>query len=526
MSKQSEQQWADGENLRMGRSGRAPDLNKNFNQSPQTVNPLGALPYLERPERQEAPVRESVTLGGLEFAVKPPEQSDGVRESLPSVPVVPHSEPVGLPRVKPPVPLPVALPASGPNVSLPGIESLPREPVVQNPVPVSDEVAPEPLVVQEQPVQEQEPELPVQEYESAESEVEIVPELPTRRVAPAGAGRPKKGEAPKNVQGPLLVVDEGFDDDNPAFGDSGTKREDVDYAFSSRNIRITPRDLDMIAFLARFRYAQGVQIARYVGSSRKSVDQRLTKLGKAGLLRREDISQGQGLWTPTAMGLAASDMDFAAIGSGKISPVTLAHTLGLVNLAISLEKGYENILGLADFGEMNRVNSAGVLVPGETLVSEREIRQSQARWKSYMVRTDMERAYMRALEDWRAGDVSLPSPEFEVGNEAMFILWATRAGRSDHIPDMVVTKPREFDGSPASLAIELELSVKPMKEWRRIMSTFAEDNSLYSHVHYFTHKKNIAQGLTDVAKSVGLVEQGRFTVHSYKPANGGKPFWG
>lgn len=350
-------------------------------------------------------------------------------------------------------------------------------------------------------------------------------EAPVKREPKKAKAKTKKLGSNSKPAGSTKSNDEGgWDEDNPAYEDAKTE---VNYNHSPRGIRITPRDLEIFVFLARFRYAQGSQLARYVGTSRKSLDQRLSKLGKAGLLRKETILSNQAVWTLTSAGLAVSDTDFPVIGSGKINPATLAHTLGLVNLAINLEKGVENILELDDFGSMNRVDPSGELVIGETVISEREIKQGQNRWKSYMTRTEMERAHMRAMQNWiEAGDLDAPSPESEVGNEPMLILWANRMEQKDHTPDLVVVKPRHDDGKPANIAIELELSSKPMATWERIMSSYAEDNSVYEQVHYFTHKRDIKRGVETAARRVGLTNQNRFHVHLYTPLVGSNPFWG
>lgn len=348
---------------------------------------------------------------------------------------------------------------------------------------------------------------------------------PNKTVAPKKAGSaPKRpsGSKLKNTQ-EALAQSHDWDEDNPAL--ESDEDSEAQYAFSAKGVRITARDLDMIRFLARFRYAQSAQLARYVGSSKKAIEQRLTRLGKARLIRREDLTRGQGLWTPTAWGLSTADLEFSVIGAGKISPVTVAHTLGLVNIGVELEAGRSNMLDLPDWGEVMRAGTDGQPVPGETLITEREIRSAMAYARTTMNRVDQERALMRALEDWRnSGNSGDESPELLPGNEGMLVLWSTRGNRGDHVPDLVVARPRNSDGTPASHAIELELTAKPDKEWERILTTYAQDRSVYASVHYFTHKKTIANRVSAIAHSMGLGD--RFFIHRYVPANGGLPFFG
>jgi hypothetical protein len=107
----------------------------------------------------------------------------------------------------------------------------------------------------------------------------------------------------------------------------------------------------------------------------------------------------------------------------------------------------------------------------------------------------------------------------------MFVIWATKSGRSDHVPDLVVAGARDKNGIPGNHAIELELNTKSTKEWERILRTFADAGDLYAHTHYFTHKRTISEALKKIAKDVGLGDD-RFSVHPYTPKQGGLPFWG
>jgi len=345
--------------------------------------------------------------------------------------------------------------------------------------------------------------------------------------SPKKTGRPKAGQVAPNKVAPLIQVgsDDSWDEDNPAFEDGEMESDEArQFVTASRGVRITERDIDIIRFLARFRYAHGIQVARYVNSSHRAIEQRLTKLGKAGLLRREDVTKGQALWTPTAWGLSAADLDYSAIGAGKISYVTIAHTLGLVNLGIELETGGENVLGLAGHPRRNRIKNR-TLITGETLITEREIRQAESRVKKALTRIDIEHMFRNSLAEWKANGSHGASPELVPGNEAMFVIWATKSGRSDHVPDLVVAGARDKNGVPGNHAIELELNTKSTKEWERILRTFADAGDLYAHTHYFTHKRTISEALKKIAKDVGLGDD-RFSVHPYTPKQGGLPFWG
>lgn len=327
---------------------------------------------------------------------------------------------------------------------------------------------------------------------------------------------------PRNLEPALIKNEEGWDEDNPAFEMEGAPEgeEAETLKKSGRGIRITERDIQIIHFLARYRFAAGSQMARYVRSSRKAVTQRLAALAKAGLIRKEEVTRGHTLWTPTMWGLSTVDLDFRPIAAG-ISPVTIGHTLGLVNIAIELETGGEDLLRVGP--QYNRVGEDGIMMLGENLVSEREIRQEESRLKKSVARVDYERALMKALRDWSPDEIS---PELEVGNEGMFIMWATRQGQKDHVPDLVVTRDRIDAQRGGNIAIELELNRKSKKEWERILASFKESEHIYQKVVYFTHKNSIASDLSEAATRVGLAQQGRFAVLPYQAKNGNLPFWG
>lgn len=284
------------------------------------------------------------------------------------------------------------------------------------------------------------------------------------------------------------------------------------------SLRVMPRDVEIVRLLARFRYGNDVQVARYVGASPKSVVQRLRRLAKAGFLRQDKITHGQILWTPTSAGMSMADVDFRPISEGGISMVTMAHTLGVLNVAVELETGQDNVLSFDPWPTINRRDALGRKVQGETLISEREVKTAIGRWNydSMLANQSVDSLFGAQYSEWEQGGRQGLSPELIPGNEGFFQV-------QGHLPDLVVARPRAADGSPRSVAVEMELSPKPVDEWRRVLSLFRMSN-IYDRVVYFTHKRNIAAGLTRVATELELGE--RFEVKHYEPRNQSLPFWG
>lgn len=356
------------------------------------------------------------------------------------------------------------------------------------------------------------------EVEMVEGEEEV--EVERVEVRPR---REKSAPAPRDTA--LIEVDEDWESepDDAALA----YRDDVMDTVSKRGLRIVPRDLEIIRFLARYRYAQSVQVARLVKTSDKAAGIRLSKLHKAGLIRKEEITRGQVIWTPLKSGLAIADVDFPALHAGKISIVTMGHELGLANIGVELEIGGDNILNEDGWPFYNRYSLMSNdslededMLLGENVLTTREIRSGQTRWNANKDRETLigERDDLLAL--WEPGE---RSPETNPDNAFMFAMYSANYG--DHIPDMVVARDRNADGSPNSIGIELELSPKPVREWVRILSNYAESN-MFGKVYYYTTKKSIADTLKRVNRQeVGLTDE-QFKVLRYRPRREGLPFWG
>lgn len=367
---------------------------------------------------------------------------------------------------------------------------------------------------------------PEPEPEGVEPEVvPVAPTLPTRGRLESHLRRPV------STPGQFVQADSDWDaaEDDVALERKERALDDV----AARGLRLTGRDVEIIRFLARYRYAAHHQVARYVGTSEKAASIRLHKLAAAKLMAKKEITHGRSVWTPTKNALAIADVDLPAVRVSDISFSTMAHELGLVNLGIELEIGGENVLEEDEWPKYNRIDEdaeysdddddpdrpAGRL-PGERVLTTRQIRSGQARWRKDVPREEIMREYEQRMRDWRPGD---PSPELLPGNEGMFLMYHDEYG--DHPPDMVVMRDRADDGSPGSIAIELELSHKPERELIRILKNFKE-SVLFDKLYYFCHKKSVAMSLVRVnEREVGIPES-KFRVMRYVPTKSKDPFWG
>jgi len=337
-------------------------------------------------------------------------------------------------------------------------------------------------------------------------------------------GRPSqnKTKIPDNIS--VRDWDDNTEDD-PIYGlgSDNDVKEKKNKPKTNQKLVLNERDYIMMSFMTRYRYCYSDQLARLVGAENKDIRARLTKLEKAGYIRREVITRNQDLWLTRKAGLQIIGSPYAAIQKGQVSTLYIQHTIGVGNLAVELEMGDggKNILGEEEFPKMNRYpygmynpgEEASVL--GEMTVTEREIRSANRVLRGGNQETTLDLKYKveAAVNDTTA-------PERLEGNEWMFVVY----GKGEHVPDLVVHRPRGENGKPAHIAIELELTAKDLPGWRRILKWYKEYGIMYDKVYYFTHSRTIATRLQKVIDELDLAE--RVIVRKYIPNNNRGPFWG
>lgn len=343
-----------------------------------------------------------------------------------------------------------------------------------------------------------------------------------------GGNKPKAREA-KKVDDVLSSGSWDDDDSETKYG-LGAEYEDEVIPQYGKGFHLTDRDIIIMRFLARYRYAYKDQLARLVDTTPKKIYGRLRTLEERGFIRKEPVSSRQYLWTTRKAGNELVDIPFKEIRKGSISYSTIAHTIGLVNLAVEFEResGGEDLLGegknIIDWVQPeNRWknglwwNSEGK-VKGEMVVTEREIRQGQTRWRGGRSVKQMRDLIQLAVQTGSG-------VELEEGQEGMFVVYGLKSEGGEHVPDMVIA--READPTtlePRHIAIELELTPKTPTEWKRILRNYRDNGIMYDKIYYFTHKQQIANSLKTADAEVGLGD--RLVIRKYVPSNPNMPFWG
>lgn len=285
-----------------------------------------------------------------------------------------------------------------------------------------------------------------------------------------------------------------------------------------RSLRET--DLDYLRYLAKFKFASGKHLGRLNGVQEASAVKRLRLLAQKGLVERLNLWGVASTWMPTQAGMLVSGYDLPLVRPHAMSYGTVPHSFVVNHVAANLWGGQVNVLNLEGFPERRRGNAKGEEVFGETLVSETELQSSFARFKR-MTSSDVYRPWVfKALEEgfstWEAAGGShagLRSPEFEDGNEWMWVLFPPYTTNLNyHVPDLVVRRERARDGSPESLAVEIELDNKPKPRYRNTLAAYMSDNRLYKKVIWVCKSLATAQALEALAKDLGLWQEGKIDI--------------
>lgn len=278
---------------------------------------------------------------------------------------------------------------------------------------------------------------------------------------PAARGPAGGGVLPARPPGvPPVPVGEPVD-----AGEWSTRPSRGRRAAGGGGVMLTGRDVAILRFLTRYRYATYPQIAAAFGVGYSALRHRLPRLAREGLLVRRGIGKsGYGVWLPTDAGVRVGGLD---LPTPTLSWATVAHTLGLVDIGIRFE------------------------ALGETVVTEREIRAADTRE--------------------RPGEGDGPRYLVPLGGPG---------GVYRHVPDLVLARPPAADGAAQSVAVELELVHKPAAQWRKILRGYREAPHL-GGVVYFVASRKIAVGIDRAAREVGAEQV--VAVRRFTPADGALP---
>lgn len=281
----------------------------------------------------------------------------------------------------------------------------------------------------------------------------------------------------------------------------------------NKNIKntVTLLDLEVIDLIARMKYASTTQIQRALSKSYAAVSKILWNLKQMNLVKTPDSPYySQKLWCLSELGMSISNYNLRAPSVTGVSIAQLQHSTVVNNIAAYIYSGTVNVLRLDEFPAKNRITSRGEIEFGDDFISETQLRSSLGKISSSYMGMKADSFIPEIVDNieeqfssWKSKfshDKYLTSPEREIGNEYMWILYPpVRIPINFHIPDLVIPRERDEDGSPNSIAVEVELKAKTLEDYKNTLRSYEEDSRLYKKVVWVCSKTQTANMLIKAA---------------------------
>lgn len=285
------------------------------------------------------------------------------------------------------------------------------------------------------------------------------------------------------------------------------KETKIDTTFYDRNV---------LGFLKIFKYSTLGILCNIDGLDEITMEGTLQRMKKNGLIANETVPGVGAIWFLTRTGGAFVDYQMAYVTKKKFPSLTsIEPAIGVGYIASFLWNNRFNVLNLDDFPYHGKIVN-GEIVKGETLVSESQIKSSMYKFfyneDGNKVATGGAKGEftkyvaLKGEELWRSWQLKGgPSPETIPGNEFLYGV-IPRDPRTSlyHLPDLVIQRPRFEDGSPGSIAIEVEKKQSSVKEYYKVMLAYKLDNRLYDKVIWVTNSSYNAKLINLGAKRAGM----------------------
>lgn len=303
---------------------------------------------------------------------------------------------------------------------------------------------------------------------------------------------------------------------------------------SGADFILNEKMIDTLSFLALFRYAKHTHLATLFGEAARTSKDRLYRLQANGLVDSRKIYAGTSIWFLTEAGLLVSGYDVRKITDSRLTYSMFPHQFTVNHVAAGLWGGTLNVLYLPDFPSKNRTNLKDQPVLGERLTSELEILSSFAKMKLFEDSSSFRPKLMGLMDSefkkWADSDrTTTPSPEMIYGNEWMYTLFPPLpVGIAYHVPDLVVRRHRASNGAPRSLAVEIEISNKNEKSYRKTLQAYAADKRIFAQVIWVCKTMGTAKKLERVGRDLGLIQNNKLKIVPILTADGvfkGRDLW-
>jgi DNA-binding MarR family transcriptional regulator len=299
-------------------------------------------------------------------------------------------------------------------------------------------------------------------------------------------------------------------------------------AYSRRDV--TEIDLDILTFLAHFKYSTDGPLATFADVKRRTVYRRMMGLREMKLVNRVDVPAARRLWLVTDKGRRVLEEaqrinqgDVRRIRPEEVTLDQLGHNLAIAQTAAWLTRG------MPKFEGMQRWMSMPYSV--DALVSEYKIRRG---WESLIFgnkdKLDKkfdsgERMYSRGRvgEKHRIEQFDRAS-QGEVSYDQLFAdepsLWtlsnakhAEDVTKEFHYPDLVINREAQRESEkPVSIALEIELTVKNKGEVARIVRMFKQDRQAYAAQVWVVSSPAVKRHIESVFKQLGVDSSPAFRI--------------
>lgn len=282
---------------------------------------------------------------------------------------------------------------------------------------------------------------------------------------------------------------------------------------------VTDKDLDLLAFIARFKYSTEQQLTLIADVQRRTVYKRLMGLREMKLVSVIDVPGAHRLWMTTQRAHVLLQQSGHILGNEvrlmkekDVALDQLAHTLAVNQTAAWLMRGLP----------LNDDSSAWLRLPYTmtSLLSEYQVRKG---WEQLMNAHDTSKQDRGFIGARRREEVERAVKDRKIKinevHEHEPSLWTLsdknakgNATKQFHYPDLVVNRESVRDGAkPESIAFEIELTAKNRGETARILRMFKKDTMTYKHVVWVVQSEAVGRHIKREDRDVGLERDGRMS---------------
>lgn len=283
---------------------------------------------------------------------------------------------------------------------------------------------------------------------------------------------------------------------------------------------VTDKDLDLLAFIARFKYSTEQQLTLIAGVQSRTVYKRLMGLRELKLVNAVDVPGAHRLWMTTQRAHVLLQQSGRIVGDDvrvmrekDVVLDQLAHTLASNQTAAWLTRGLPmNPERFPDW----------LLMPYsiDTLISEYQIRKG---WEQLIGAHDTSLHDRGIIGAQRRDEVEREVEDGKMARDEMHefepSLWTLsnknakdNKTKQFHYPDLVLNRERVRRGkAPVSVAFEIELTAKNRGETAKILRMYKDDKMTYKCVVWVVQNDAMRRHIEREDSEVGLIRDGRMT---------------